>query len=120
MANAQEAWRQLQRMAVKARAGGGGGGGPSPRGVGAGVGGLILLGGAAFVANNALFNVDGGHRAIKYTRVGGVGKEIYSEGNNSLSDTPLNRENSDTFHRNPFQNPMVRNRNRLRCSSKAT
>ena len=24
--------------------------------------------------------VDGGHRAIKYTRVGGVGKEIYNEG----------------------------------------
>jgi len=32
------------------------------------------------MANNALFNVDGGHRAIKYTRVGGVQKEIYSEG----------------------------------------
>lgn len=31
-------------------------------------------------ANNALFNVDGGHRAIKYTRLGGVGKEIYAEG----------------------------------------
>ena len=24
--------------------------------------------------------VEGGHRAIKYTRIGGVGKEIYSEG----------------------------------------
>jgi hypothetical protein len=24
--------------------------------------------------------VDGGHRAIKYTRVGGVKKEIYAEG----------------------------------------
>ena len=24
--------------------------------------------------------VDGGHRAIKYSRVGGVKKEIYSEG----------------------------------------
>ena len=24
--------------------------------------------------------VDGGHRAIKYTRIGGVKKEIYSEG----------------------------------------
>ena len=24
--------------------------------------------------------VDGGHRAIKYTRLGGVGSEIYSEG----------------------------------------
>lgn len=58
----------------------GGGGGPSPKGIAGGVGGLLLLGGAAFAANNALFNVDGGHRAIKYTRIGGVGKEIYAEG----------------------------------------
>lgn len=27
--------------------------------------------------------VDGGHRAIKYTRLGGVKKEIYNEGNAS-------------------------------------
>ena len=27
-----------------------------------------------------LFVVDGGHRAIKYTRIGGVGKDIYNEG----------------------------------------
>lgn len=32
------------------------------------------------VVNNALFNVDGGHRAIKYTRIGGVSKDIYTEG----------------------------------------
>lgn len=55
-------------------------GGPSPKGMGTAVGGLLLLGGVAVVGNNALFNVDGGHRAIKYTRIGGVGKEIYSEG----------------------------------------
>jgi len=48
--------------------------------MGSAVGGLFLLGGLAFVGNNALFNVDGGHRAIKYTRIGGVGKEIFSEG----------------------------------------
>lgn len=30
------------------------------------------------VAN--IYLVDGGHRAIKYTRIGGVGKEIYQEG----------------------------------------
>ncbi len=41
---------------------------------------MFLLGGALMVGNNALFNVDGGHRAIKYTRIGGVSKEIYSEG----------------------------------------
>ncbi|KIN04690.1 hypothetical protein OIDMADRAFT_191948 [Oidiodendron maius Zn] len=57
-----------------------GGGGPSPQRLGTGLVGLIFLGGAAVAANNALFNVDGGHRAIKYTRIGGVGKEIYGEG----------------------------------------
>lgn len=60
--------------------GGRGAGGPSPKGLGGAVGGLLLLGGLAVVANNSLFNVDGGHRAIKYTRIGGVSKEIYSEG----------------------------------------
>lgn len=61
---------------------GGGGGGPggAPKGLFTGVGALILLGGVAMVGNNALFNVDGGHRAIKYTRIGGVRQEIYSEG----------------------------------------
>ena len=51
-----------------------------PRGAITGIGGFILLGAGVWVFNNALFNVDGGHRAIKYTRVGGVSKEIYSEG----------------------------------------
>lgn len=73
----REAWRQLTKMAQ--RAGAGRGGGPSPKLAG-GVGALILLGGVAVVGSNALFNVDGGHRAIKYTRIGGVGKEIYTEG----------------------------------------
>lgn len=58
----------------------GGGGGPGPRGLGAGLGGLLLLGGLAVTVNNALFNVDGGHRAIKYTRISGVRPEIYNEG----------------------------------------
>lgn len=56
------------------------GGGPAPKGVAGGIGGLLLLGGVSFVGYNALFNVDGGHRAIKYTRIGGVSKEIYAEG----------------------------------------
>lgn len=29
---------------------------------------------------DASSTVDGGHRAIKYTRIGGVKKEIYNEG----------------------------------------
>ena len=76
--NAKDAWVKLQKMAQQSSRGGGPGG--SPKGIAGGLGGLLLLGGAVFVANNALFNVDGGHRAIKYTRVGGVSKEIYSEG----------------------------------------
>lgn len=59
-------------------------GGPAPKGMGTAVGGFILLSGLAILGNNALFNVDGGHRAIKYTRIGGVGKEIYSEGSSSF------------------------------------
>ncbi|KAG9247917.1 band 7 family-domain-containing protein [Calycina marina] len=79
MTTPQDAWKQLQRMAAKAGQSGGGGG-PAPKGIAGGIGGLLLLGGAAVIGNNALFNVDGGHRAIKYTRIGGVAKEIYSEG----------------------------------------
>ena len=30
--------------------------------------------------SNALFNVDGGQRAIKYRRISGVSPEIYNEG----------------------------------------
>ena len=77
MSNPQDVFKRLQRMANQA---GRGGGGPSPRGMAGGVGGLLLLGGVLVAGNNALFNVDGGHRAIKYTRIGGVSKEIYSEG----------------------------------------
>lgn len=74
--NAREAWSQLTKMAQNAQKKGGA---PGPKGFGA-VGGLVLLGGVAMLANNALFNVDGGHRAIKYTRIGGVKQEIYTEG----------------------------------------
>ena len=58
---------------------------------------MILLVGGVIVVNNALFNgmklllrftpfpintvqVDGGHRAIKYTRIGGVKSDIFNEG----------------------------------------
>jgi len=57
--------------------------GAGPSGFGKALGGasgLLLLGGAAITLNSALFNVDGGHRAIKYTRLHGVKPDVYGEG----------------------------------------
>lgn len=45
-----------------------------------GIGGILVLGGVAMFAQNALFNVDGGQRAILYSRIGGVQQKIYPEG----------------------------------------
>ncbi|KAI7476611.1 Prohibitin-2 [Hortaea werneckii] len=80
----RETWanlqKNLQRMQQQGKRFGGGGGAPGPRGALGGAG-LLLIGlGGVWLFNNALFNVDGGHRAIKYTRLGGVSKEIYAEG----------------------------------------
>lgn len=52
----------------------------SPFGYFSGIGGLLLLGGVTIFAQNALFNVDGGQRAIIYSRIGGVQSRIYPEG----------------------------------------
>lgn len=84
---------------------GGGGGGPG-KGAFGGIAALTLLGGAILVGNNALFNVDGGHRAIKYTRVGGVSKEIYAEGIGAFLSLIHERQLISTC-RNTFQDPMV-------------
>lgn len=78
-------WRNLQnelrKRAAAASYGGGKGGSPrSPFAVFTGLGGLLLLGGAGFLAQNALFNVDGGQRAIVYSRLHGVQPRIYPEG----------------------------------------
>lgn len=82
----KEAWRRLQQTLASAQQRGGGLGG-SPRNI-TGVIAFVALAGGAVALNNALFNVDGGHRAIKYTRIGGVQPEIYPEGmqlpNNSV------------------------------------
>lgn len=51
-----------------------------PAGLFTGVGGLLLLGAGAVLVNSSLFNVDGGHRAIIYNRIGGVQPQIYAEG----------------------------------------
>ncbi|KAI8638423.1 prohibitin-2 [Parasitella parasitica] len=59
-------------------------GGMFPQGAGKGVGGAVgaiaVLGALGYGVNASLFNVDGGHRAIKYTRVFGVQDTVYNEG----------------------------------------
>ena len=59
--------------------GAGGGGGPSPAVAGGGAGILVLVA-LGFGINASLFNVDGGHRAIKYSRLAGVKQDIFNEG----------------------------------------
>ncbi|KAK8206906.1 Prohibitin-2, subunit of the prohibitin complex (Phb1p-Phb2p) [Zalaria obscura] len=84
MSDPREMWRNLQRNVERvqqqgSRFGGGGPGG-NPRQA---LGGILLLGlgiGGVWTFNNALFNVDGGCRAVKYSRVGGVKPDIYPEG----------------------------------------
>ena len=101
-----------------------------PRGTGATVfAGLTLVAGAAFLSN-ALFNVDGGHRAIKYRRMSGVSKEIYSEGEQLAGPGPLRvgraaricgfqRAWADgrDHDRNPHQYPLVRDAHHLQRAS---
>jgi prohibitin 2 len=70
---AQQAKQAAQRL-----------GGMFPKGSGKGIGGAIgalaVLGGVGYGVNASLFNVDGGHRAIKYTRLFGVQDTVYGEG----------------------------------------
>ncbi|KAJ1720876.1 Prohibitin-2, subunit of the prohibitin complex (Phb1p-Phb2p) [Coemansia erecta] len=73
---AKQALRNLQRMF----SGGNGGRGPAPKGAIGATGLLVGLGALAWAVNASLYNVDGGHRAIKYSRVTGIGEQIYSEG----------------------------------------
>ncbi|KAF7422409.1 Prohibitin-2, subunit of the prohibitin complex (Phb1p-Phb2p) [Pleurotus ostreatus] len=77
--NGQEAFRRIANQLRNA-----GGGGPipggAPKGFFAGGGLLVALIGGGLLLNASLFNVDGGHRAIKYTRIHGVKDEIYNEG----------------------------------------
>lgn len=50
------------------------------RGLLTGSGALITLGALGYGINACLFNVEGGHRGIKYSRVFGVQNQIYNEG----------------------------------------
>uniref|UniRef100_A0AC34RDX3 Prohibitin n=1 Tax=Panagrolaimus sp. JU765 TaxID=591449 RepID=A0AC34RDX3_9BILA len=50
------------------------------KGAGIGIGLLGAAGVAAYGIMNSLFTVDAGHRAIMFSRIGGVGTDIYKEG----------------------------------------
>lgn len=50
------------------------------KGAGVGLGLLAAAGGLAYGIANSFYTVDGGHRSIIFSRIGGVQKEIYPEG----------------------------------------
>ena len=50
------------------------------KGVFGGIGALIGVGVVGYGLNASLFNVDGGHRGVKYSRVFGVSDTVYNEG----------------------------------------
>ncbi|KAJ2658259.1 Prohibitin-2, subunit of the prohibitin complex (Phb1p-Phb2p) [Coemansia sp. RSA 1200] len=70
----------LKQMRRGFNMGGSGGGGRPPKGAIGATGALVALGVLAWGFSASLYNVDGGHRAIKYSRVTGVKDEIYGEG----------------------------------------
>ncbi|KAF9267355.1 hypothetical protein L218DRAFT_894557 [Marasmius fiardii PR-910] len=74
---------QMRRFVTQLRKASGGA--PNPgRGFFAGGGLLIVLAAGGIALNSSLFNVDGGHRAIKYTRLNGVTNHVYGEGTHLL------------------------------------
>lgn len=91
--NSQDAWRRLSQQLQRVSTGGGPGGPRLPvRGFFTGSGLLLALVGGGLALNASLFNVDGGHRAIKYTRLHGVTEEVYPEGTHLMVpwfETPI-------------------------------
>ncbi|KAI9475930.1 MAG: prohibitin-2 [Benjaminiella poitrasii] len=64
----------------------------SGKGIGSAFGALAVLGGLGYGINASLFNVDGGYRAIKYTRISGVQDKVYNEGTHLMIpwfETPI-------------------------------
>ncbi|KAH8369520.1 hypothetical protein KR200_006975 [Drosophila serrata] len=51
-----------------------------PPGLGIGLKVLAAVGAAAYGVSQSLYTVDGGHRAIIFSRLGGIQNDIYSEG----------------------------------------
>lgn len=66
----REYMQRLQRAIQQRQSAGFGGGMPGGGNAGRGILGLVALGVGAVIISNSIFNVDGGHRAIKYTRIG--------------------------------------------------
>ncbi|KDR82763.1 hypothetical protein GALMADRAFT_238279 [Galerina marginata CBS 339.88] len=90
MNEGQEAFRRFAKQLRTV--GGSSGGPPGAKGFFAGSGLLIALVAGGFALNASLFNVDGGHRAIKYTRLHGVTEEVFNEGTHLLIpwfETPI-------------------------------
>lgn len=54
--------------------------GKSPRGVGLGMQLLIGAGGLVYGISQSMYTVEGGQRAIIFSRIGGVQNEVYAEG----------------------------------------
>ncbi|XP_076036420.1 prohibitin 2 [Oratosquilla oratoria] len=54
--------------------------GKGPRGLGTGLKLLAAAGAAVYGISQSMYTVDGGHRAIIFSRIGGIQQEIYSEG----------------------------------------
>jgi len=54
--------------------------GKGPKGLGTGLKLLAAAGAAAYGISQSMYTVDGGQRAIIFSRIGGVQQEIYSEG----------------------------------------
>ncbi|XP_064642146.1 prohibitin-2-like [Lineus longissimus] len=50
------------------------------KGLGRGMGLLVAAGGLAYAASQSFYTVDGGHRAIIFSRIGGVQNDIFREG----------------------------------------
>ncbi|KZT11912.1 uncharacterized protein LAESUDRAFT_733837 [Laetiporus sulphureus 93-53] len=90
--NGPEAFRRFTQQLQRASGGKGSSGFPGGKGFTAGGGLLLALIGGGLALNASLFNVDGGHRAIKYTRLEGVKKTVYPEGTHLMIpwfETPI-------------------------------